>query len=126
MSSRFSRGIIKKYNTFSYSSSATHELSIEQCGSIIFIDASSNDITFKLPKVANNAGAHYKFVNTTVPNGSGTEALVFNQNESSGANLVKLSDSTTRNEQKVNIVICEYIECACDGSKWYILTHHKT
>ena len=124
MSSRFSRGIIKKYNTFSYSSSAVHELSIEQCGSIIFIDASSNDITFKLPKVANNAGAHYKFVNTTAPNGS--EALVFNQNESSGEKLVKLSETTTSNEQKVNIVICEYIECACDGSKWYILTHHKT
>ena len=77
MASSFNKGIIKRYNTFSYSSSDTHELTMEQSGSIIFIDPSSNDITFKLPAVADNAGdgAPDKWASGFVQGGSAGESI---------------------------------------------------
>lgn len=119
MASSFNKGIINRYNTFSYSSSTTHELTMEQSGSIIFIDPSSNDITFKLPAVADNAGANFKFIATVASND-----LVLNQNESSGTNVIKLNTAAANSQTVSTLVLGECIECVTDGSKWYVIENN--
>ena len=59
MSSAFNKGIIRRYNTFSYSSTNELELT-DQSGTVIFVNATAGNITFKLP-VTDNAGANFKF-----------------------------------------------------------------
>ena len=114
MSQQFKKGIINKYNTFSYSSSTTHELTIEQSGSVIFIDSSSNNVTFKLPVVADNAGANFKFIGT-----GGSNNLVLNQNESSGT-YVNLVGQSVANTQSSNLILGKAVECVNSGSAWYV------
>ena len=118
MASSFSKAILSRYNTFSYSSSTTHELTMEQSGSIIFVDPSSN-ITFKLPAVADNAGANFKFIITAASND-----LVLNQNESSGTNVVKLNTAAANSQTVSTLVLGECIECITDGSKWYVIENN--
>ena len=116
MAQQFKKGILNKYNTFSYSSSTTHELTMEQSGSIIFFDSSSNDITFKLPAVADNAGANFKFIATDASND-----LVLTQNESSGTNVIKLNTSAASSQTISTMVLGECFECVTDGSNWYVI-----
>lgn len=116
MSQQFKKGIINKYNTFSYSSSTTHELTMDQSGSVIFIDSSSNNVTFKLPAVADNAGGNFKFVATAAGNN-----LVFNQNESSGTNVIKLNTAAANTQSVVTMVLGECVECITDGTYWYVI-----
>ena len=119
MASSFSKAILSRYNTFSYSSSTTHELTMEQSGSIIFVDPSSNNITFKLPAVADNAGANFKFIITAASND-----LVLNQNESSGTNVVKLNTAAANSQTVSTLVLGECIECITDGSNWYVIENN--
>ena len=56
---------------------------MEQSGTVIFVNATDGDITFKLP-VIDNAGANFKFIGT-----GGSNNLILKQNESSG-DLVNL------------------------------------
>ena len=124
MLNELKRGIITKQSTFSCASGTNIELTMEQSGTTIFLDGSGSDaITFKLPKVADNAGANFKFIMTTVPHFLFT--LTFNQNEDSGTNLIKLDTSAAATYNLYDLVISEYFEVICDGNRWYILLQHK-
>ena len=114
MSSAFNKGIIRRYNTFSYSSTTELELTMEQSGSVIFVDASAGAITFKLPVVTDNAGANFKFIGTGSSNN-----LVLNQNESSGTN-VNLLGQAAANTQSSNLILGKIVECINNGSAWYV------
>ena len=61
MASALNKVIIRRYNTFSYSSTTEFELTMEQSGTVIFVDVSDGDITFKLPVFNDNAGANFKW-----------------------------------------------------------------
>ena len=127
MLNELKRGIITKQSTFSCASGTNIELTMEQSGTTIFLDGSGSDaITFKLPKVADNAGANFRFIMTTVPHSH--FSLTFNQNEDSGTNLIKLDFSAAATYSLSglsSLVIGEYFEAICDGNKWYILLQHK-
>mgnify|MGYP003995556119 CR=1 FL=1 len=129
MLNELKRGIITKQSTFSCASGTNIELTMEQSGTTIFLDGSGTDaITFKLPKVADNAGANFRFIMTNDPHSD--FSLTFNQNEDSGTNLIKLNTpgaSATYNLSGSSaLVISEYFEAICDGNNWYILLQHKT
>jgi len=122
MSNRFHKGVIKKYNTFTYSSETEYELTMDQSGTIIFFDSSGSDITFMLPQVGSNAGANFKFINTTATGNS----LIFKQNSlDSGTKVIKLQGAAANTQTLSTLAIGEYMECVCDGSNWYVLSHHK-
>ena len=114
MSSAFNKGIIRRYNTFSYSSTTELELTMEQSGTVIFVDATTGAITFKLPVVTDNAGANFKFIGT-----GGSNNLTLKQNESSG-NLVNLLGQDAAKNQSSNLVLGKAVECISNGSAWYV------
>ena len=118
MSSAFNKGIIRRYNTFSYSSTTELELTMEQSGTVIFVDASSGNITFKLPPLTDNAGANFKFIGTGTSNN-----LVLNQSESSGT-YVNLLGQAAANTQSSNLILGKVVECINSGSAWYITALH--
>lgn len=95
MASSFNKGIINRYNTFSCSSAIT--LTMEQSGSVLFLDMSSA-FTITLPSVTDNAGSNFKFIIT-----AGTETLTINS-----SNYASLSSGKA-------------IECVTDGTTWYII-----
>ena len=100
MSSAFNKGIIRRYNTFSYSSTTELELTMEQSGTVIFVDASSGNITFKLPPLTDNAGANFKFIGTGTSNN-----LVLNQSESSGTYVNLLGQTEAANTKSSNLIL---------------------
>ena len=114
MASALNKGIIRRYNTFSYSSTTEFELTMEQSGTVIFVDASSGAITFKLPVVTDNAGANFKFIGT-----GGSNNLTLKQNESSG-NLVNLLGENASTNQSSNLTLGKVVECISNGSAWYV------
>ena len=114
MTSALNKGIIRRYNTFSYSSTTEFELTMEQSGTVIFVDATDGAITFKLPVVTDNAGANFKFIGT-----GGSNNLTLKQNESSGS-LVNLLGQDADNNQSSNLTLGKLVECINNGSAWYI------
>ena len=114
MSSVLDKGIIRRYNTFSYSSTTELELTMEQSGAVIFVDATDGAITFKLPVVTDNAGANFKFIGT-----GGSNNLVLNQNESSST-YVNLVGQSVANTQSSNLILGKAVECVNSGSAWYV------
>ena len=114
MASAFNKGIIRRYNTFSYSSTTEFELTMEQSGTVIFVNATDGDITFKLPVVTDNAGANFKFIGT-----GGSNNLTLKQNESSG-NLVNLVGGTAETNKSSNLTLGKVVECISNGSAWYV------
>tara|TARA_B100000242_G_C42941540_1_gene436620 strand:+ start:66 stop:422 length:357 start_codon:yes stop_codon:yes gene_type:complete len=114
MASALNKGIIRRYNTFVYSSTTELELTMEQSGTIIFVDATDGEITFKLPVVTDNAGANFKFIGT-----GGSNNLILKQNESSG-NLVNLLGQTASKNQSSNLTLGKVVECISNGSAWYV------
>ena len=114
MISALNKGIIRRYNTFSYSSTTEFELTMEQSGTVIFVDASAGTITFKLPVVTDNAGANFKFIGT-----GGSNNLTLKQNESSGT-LVNLLGETAATNQSSNLILGKVVECINNGSAWYV------
>ena len=114
MSSAFNKGIIRRYNTFSYSSTNELELTMDQSGTVIFVNATAGNITFKLPVVTDNAGANFKFIGT-----GDTNNLILKQNESSG-NLVNLLGQTASTNQSSNLILGKVVECINNGSAWYV------
>ena len=114
MSSAFNKGIIRRYNTFSYSSTTELELTMEQSGTVIFVNATDGAITFKLPVVTDNSGANFKFIGT-----GGSNNLTLKQNESSGS-LVNLLGETAAKNQSSNLILGKVVECVNSGSAWYV------
>lgn len=114
MSSAFNKGIIRRYNTFSYSSTTELELTMEQSGTVIFVDATDDAITFKLPPLTDNAGANFKFIGT-----GGSNNLTLKQNESSG-DLVNILAGDPAISKSSNLVLGKVVECISNGSAWYV------
>ena len=92
MSSAFNKGLIRKYNTFSASSSMT--LTMEQSGSVLFL---SGGPTITLPSVTDNAGANFKFIVTD-------------------ANAVTINSTAIGNS-----TAGDTFECITNGTTWYII-----
>ena len=64
----------------------------------------------------NKAGANFKFVATAAGNN-----LVFNQNESSGTNVIKLNTAAATTQSVATMVLGECVECITDGTYWYVI-----
>jgi hypothetical protein len=116
MSAAFNKGIIRRYNTFTYSSSDVFNLTMEQSGSVIFIVTTGNHITFKLPTATDNAGGNFKFIATTAGNN-----LIFN---SATANIITLNVAAATTKTISTMVLGECIECITDGTNWYVIENN--
>lgn len=106
MASLFPKAVIQKINVFSISSDTT--FNINQSGSTILVDVSSDAVTVTLPTPSLNSGAYFRFLITQV----------------SGGNNFAIT-STSSVVSAYGALAGDYLEVISDGSSWHVIYGNK-